>query len=183
MTEKKLSVRILRMYATDQDMRMRAFKEQWPLSKRMKIRDLDLRNRPELKRIITSHGWPTFDLVGKKAAHAFWVLVQHADEDLSFQKKCLNMMKQAFKVGQALPEDLAFLTDRVMLNTRKKQCYGTQFRLVDGVREPYPIIDRKNVDRRRKAVGMSTLAVATRKHNALLKKLKKIASLPLSKAP
>jgi hypothetical protein len=41
---------------------------------------------------------------------------------------------------------------------KKKQRYGTQFRMTDGKLEPSPIEDEANVDRRRKEVGLPSLA-------------------------
>jgi hypothetical protein len=62
------------------------------------------------------------------------------------------------KAGEASAADLAYLTDRVRVGENKEQVYGTQFRLVDGKWQPFPIEDEKNVDERRKEVGLSTLA-------------------------
>jgi hypothetical protein len=39
-----------------------------------------------------------------------------------------------------------------------KQVYGTQFHEVDGKMLPFPIDDESNVDKRRKEVGLPSLA-------------------------
>ena len=62
------------------------------------------------------------------------------------------------KAREASGVDLAYLTDRVLVAEKKQQIYGTQFRLMDGKMEPYSIADEKNVDRRRKEVGLPSLA-------------------------
>lgn len=162
---KSLADRISATYEKDQDMRLRAFKERWPRSRRIRIRDMDARHREWMKKVVSEHGWPTFDLVGKRAAHKFWLLAQHMDEDKKFQEQCLEMMERAFEGGQAYPRDLAMLTDRVMLNKTGKQKYGTQFRLVDGRREPYPIVNRKHVNERRKKMGLGDLESAIEEMN------------------
>lgn len=159
------------MARKDQDLRLRASKEQWSLKKRLKIRGMDVVHCAAMKRIIADYGWPTISVVGKKAAHAAWLLVQHADEDLVFQQACLKMMCIALEEKEALPSDVAHLTDRVLLNSGKKQKFGTQFRLQGGVREPYPILSAKDVDKRRIAYGLPPIAVAIRQHNALIKKM------------
>jgi hypothetical protein len=46
----------------------------------------------------------------------------------------------------------------VRVADKEKQVYGTQFRRVGGKMEPYPIEDEPNVGRRRRAVGLGTLA-------------------------
>lgn len=171
---KPLGQEIIEMAQKDQEVRLRAVKEQWPRKKRLKIRDIDTAHRVAMKRIIADYGWPTITMVGKKAAHAAWLLVQHADEDPVFQQACLKMMQGAFGKEEVFPEDVAHLTDRVLFNLGKKQTFGTQFRLHNGVREPYPIFNPKDVDKRRIAYGLPPIAVATRKHNALLKKSNKV---------
>jgi hypothetical protein len=85
-------------------------------------------------------------------------LVQHADQDRAFQKRCLKLLAEAVKKGEASPEHLAYLTDRVRVADKEKQVYGTQFHEVDGKMEPYPIEDEANVDGRRKEVGLPPLA-------------------------
>jgi hypothetical protein len=75
-----------------------------------------------------------------------------------FQKQCLTLLERAVKANEASATDLAYLTDRVLVAENKNQVYGTQFRLVDGKMEPYPIEDEKNVDRRRKEAGLPSLA-------------------------
>jgi hypothetical protein len=75
-----------------------------------------------------------------------------------FQKRCLALLEKAVKAGDASARDLAYLTDRVLVGEGKKQVYGTQFRAVGGKLEPSPIEDEANVDRRRKEVGLGTLA-------------------------
>jgi hypothetical protein len=123
-----------------------------------KVADIDRKNTARMKEIVEKHGWPGRALVGEDGAHAAWLLVQHADKDREFQKHCLELLEKAVKAGDASGADLAYLTDRVLVAESKKQRYGTQFRTTDGKLEPYPIEDEANVDRRRKAVGLSTLA-------------------------
>lgn len=119
---------------------------------------IDRDNTDRMKEIVKRFGWPGKSLVGKDGANAAWILVQHADHDRPFQKRCLGLLHPAVKNGEATGEQLAYLTDRVRIGENKKQVYGTQFRFVDGKLQPYPIEDEANVDRRRKAVGLSTLA-------------------------
>lgn len=168
--QKKLATRIIEMVRKDQAVRLRAYKENWSLIKRLKIKKIDEKHCVAMKRIIADYGWPTIRMVGKKGAHAAWMLVQHADEDPAFQWLCLGMMQKTFKEKQALPSCVAHLTDRVLLNAGKKQKFGTQFCLRDGAREPYPIKDSKNVDKRRIEYGLPRIAVAIHKQNVLLKK-------------
>ena len=59
--------------------------------------------------------------------------------------------------GQVQREDIAYLTDRVLVNEGKPQVYGTQFHRVNGERKPRPIEDAETVDERRKSMQLTTL--------------------------
>ena len=119
------------------------------------VEDVDARTTARMKQIIAQVGWPTRRLVGDDGAHAAWLLVQHADADLAFQKACLAAMEHQLATREVSPVDYAYLFDRVALHDGRKQRYGTQF--ADG-REPFPIEDPANVDARRAEVGLPTLA-------------------------
>jgi hypothetical protein len=119
--------------------------------------EVDTKNRLRLEKIVDKCGWPGKSLVGKDGAHAAFVLVQHADQQRAFQKRCLKLMKAAPK-GEVEPQDIAYLTDRVLVGEKKKQRYGTQLEGKDGVFKALPIEDDKNVDKRRAAVGLPPLA-------------------------
>ncbi len=119
-----------------------------------KLEEIDRRNTAWLKAVVDKHGWPGKTLVGTEGAQRAWLLVQHADHDRAFQKRCLELLAEAVKKGDATAEQLAYLTDRVRVGENKKQVYGTQFHEVGGKMEPYPIEDEANVDRRRKEAGL-----------------------------
>jgi len=123
-----------------------------------KLWEVDARNRARMKEIVDRYGWPGKSLVGKDGSDAAWLLVQHADPDPAFQKRCLGLLALAVKKKDATPQHLAYLTDRVRVGEKAKQVYGTQFRTVNGKLEPQPIEDEANVDKRRKEVGLPPLA-------------------------
>lgn len=118
---------------------------------------LDRRNTARMKEILSERGWPGEALVGADGSRAAWVLVQHADHDLPFQKRALELLGAAVEEGRASGRDLAFLTDRVRKHEGRPQLYGTQTEVVDCRRIPYPIQDPDGVDRRRAAVGLGPL--------------------------
>ena len=116
----------------------------------------DTKHTARLKEIVKKYGWPTNSMVGTEGALAAFLLAQHADADPAFQGRCLDLMKAAPE-GEVSKNDLAYLTDRVLVNTGKKQLYGTQFMIVNGQRVPQPIADEANLDRRRAEAGMITM--------------------------
>ncbi|MBX9624827.1 MAG: hypothetical protein K2X82_13560 [Gemmataceae bacterium] len=132
-----------------------------PAVKRMAEVDDD--NRAWLAKVVGAGGWPGASRVGPDGAHAAWLLVQHADADRPFQKKCLGLLREAVAAGEAEGKDLAYLTDRVRVGEGTPQVYGTQLRTVDGRMVPSPIEDDARVDERRKAVGLGPLAEYVRR--------------------
>lgn len=121
------------------------------------VQKVDRENREYLQKIVEQHGWPGASLVGKEAAHAAWLLVQHADAAPKFQRACLDRMTR-LPADEVSRTDVAYLTDRVLLAEGKKQLYGTQFIRAGDKWVPRPIEDEANVDRRRSAAGLPSLA-------------------------
>jgi len=94
--------------------------EQW----RKIVEPVDRANTARLKEIVAEHGWPGHRLVGEAAAHAAWLLAQHAPAD--FQEQCLPTLEDAVGRADASRRDLAYLMDRVLMHRGQPQIYGTQ---------------------------------------------------------
>ncbi len=112
-----------------------------------------------LKQLIAGHGWPTRRSVGTDGATAAWLIAQHSDHDVAFQKEALALM-QAAGDGDIDTTELAYLEDRVAVNTGAPQIYGTQIRCGPGA-EPVPatpIRDEEKVEQRRKKMKLQPLA-------------------------
>jgi hypothetical protein len=153
---------LISMGDEDQAMRSRAIENRGVIESDEDDK-LDRRNTERLKEIVSTIGWPTISKVGKQAAEDAWILVQHADHDVEFQKECLGLMKQAGK-GEVELEFLAKLEDRVRVNSGELQIYGTQFQdpeKNDGEYVTQPIEDLGTVEERRKLMGLPTIAEAT----------------------
>lgn len=105
-------------------------------------------NQIALDRIIAEHGWPGLTLVGVDGQRAAWLIAQHADDDIAFQKNCLDLIREAFVIGEAEANALAYLTDRILTHEGSPQMYGTQG---GGVTSPE---DEIRVDANRKAIGL-----------------------------
>ena len=157
MKKRKLAGEIIKMVNEDQKARFGWFKAKDKKKAGLKIRNIDKRNTIRAKEIIKKHGWPSFDLIGKRASKSFWLLIQHADLDLKFQEKCLKLLKKSVKSKQAFPRNEAYLTDRVLVHQGKKQKFGTQFIKKGDKLVSQPIADKKNVNKRRKTYNLDTL--------------------------
>ncbi|MGC5033622.1 DUF6624 domain-containing protein [Micromonospora sp. DT229] len=123
--------------------------------------DVDTDNTAWLAKVIDRYGWPRRSEVGPEAATAAWLLAQHADHDPAFQRRCLALLDEAVRDGEAKPAHLAYLTDRVLRAEGRPQKYGTQLWLGpdgEGPLQPQPIEDPEQVDERRHSVGLDPLA-------------------------
>ncbi|MDY0096965.1 MAG: hypothetical protein RBS01_01270 [Candidatus Dojkabacteria bacterium] len=120
-----------------------------------RMKDIDERNRREFKKIFKEVGYISSEY-GKDVQLGAFLIVQHMPkEDIPFMKEYLRLMKKDIK--NIKPLYYALLTDRVRMYEGKKQMYGTQFVLVDGIYKLHPIANIKNVDIRRKEIGLEPL--------------------------
>jgi hypothetical protein len=119
---------------------------------------VDRANTARLKEIIREYGWPSKADVGSPAATAAFLIVQHADHDLPFQKEYLAFVQQEFQKGQAPGDAVALLTDVIRVAEGQRQLYGTQINIIDGRLVVQPIEDEAQVDQRRAALGLGLLS-------------------------
>jgi hypothetical protein len=113
----------------------------------------DAARTAKLKAIVAEHGWPTVALVGKDGVNAAWLLLQHT-EDVAWQASLLPAVERAAAAGEVRQQDVATLTDRVLVRAGKPQRYGCSFSLREGKMVADPIEDLDHLDARRAAVGL-----------------------------
>ncbi len=65
-------------------------------------------NFPFVKKVADKYGFPGYDLVGKESSNNYWMLVQHSDFDVPFQKRMLKLMK--LKVDKKMLQNKIMLT-------------------------------------------------------------------------
>ena len=118
---------------------------------------IDAVNTAEMKRIVEQHGWPTRSMVGNDGAEAAWLLVQHADRDVPFQRKCLTLMNAELDRKEVFPGNVAYLTDRVLVNQGRLQLYGTQFQSIGGGIRMRPVLEPEHLEERRARMGLSSM--------------------------
>ena len=116
------------------------------------VEPVDRASTARLREIVAEHGWPGHQLVGEAAAHAAWLLAQHAPPD--FQEQCLPLLEDAAARGDASPRDLAYLMDRVLMHRGQPQIYGTQYLVRDGILTLWTVQDPAGLDERRAALGL-----------------------------
>jgi hypothetical protein len=121
---------------------------------RARWRAIDGDNLSQLKAIVAACGWPA----SAKGSHSAWLLAQHADGDIPFQRQARALLEAAVKNGAGAPRDLAYLADRIAANEHRPQEYGTQFAQDDRCHLAIlPVDDIALVNRRRLAIGLQRL--------------------------
>jgi hypothetical protein len=145
---KELLARAGRDQAARELMRHEHDMQRW----RQIVEPVDRANTARLREIIAEHGWPGHQLVGVEAAHAAWLLAQHAPPNL--QEECLLLLEDAVSRDDASRRDLAYLMDRVLMHRGQPQVYGTQYLEKDGILTLWTVQEPGGLDRRRAALGL-----------------------------
>lgn len=185
---KKLQKQIIGMVKKDQLIRKKQWQEFRILNKKFsgksdpkykkrvsqlvaQLKNFDSLHTNKMREIIKKYGWPGKSLVGKKVAQMSWLLVQHADHNIPFQELCLKLLEKAVLHGEAEPRHVAFLTDRILIHKKKKQIYGTQFTTKKNrMPIPFPIENIKELNKRRKQMGLEAFSIYTQKIKGIYKK-------------
>jgi hypothetical protein len=157
-----LRKRINRMALTDQKLRYAQVQADSRKERERILHDIhiaDSINREDVKIIFRKYGWPKISEIGKDGQNNFWLIVQHADDDPSFQQAALSAMRKLKKNGEINLENYAFLYDRVQCNLNYRQWYGTQVNwTAHGNATSFrSIAEEDNVDKRRDSMGMLPL--------------------------
>lgn len=98
--------------------------------------------------------------VGENGSTIFWLIAQHSDKNINYQKKVLKKLKVAVEQNNAAASNYAYLYDRIQINSNKKQLYATQVTYNKrGQATPQKLEDSLNVDSRRLQYGLITLKV------------------------
>ncbi len=147
----EIAEEIIAMERVDQDMRRKNLEDPdyWDDS-------VDRKHTSRMKELVANIGWPSISKIGSVGSSAAWLLVQHADRDVEFQKQCLALMKLVPE-GDIDRGDIAYLEDRVRVNCHEPQLYGTQFNEVEGKQVLREIENPEGVDARRLQMGLGTL--------------------------
>lgn len=125
---------------------------------------IDTQNTADLKLLLQIYNWFNISSFGAQSDQDAWLLVQHADLDLAFQKYVLAILEKLYPIGETNPGHYAYLFDRVAASwndprQRTLQRYGTQGTCTgSGTWAPIPTEDPANLDLRRQQVGLGSEA-------------------------
>ncbi|RSM80487.1 hypothetical protein DL991_10185 [Amycolatopsis sp. WAC 01375] len=125
-----------------------------------RVSEVDAVNTAFLATVVDRVGWPGTRLVGSDAAHAAWLLAQHAPaED---RARWLPLLAAGVDPDDEVAvRDHAYLADRVATDTRRPQRWGTQSLCFPGKGcRLYPLDDAPGVNARRVSIGVEPLTEA-----------------------
>jgi len=108
-------------------------------------------------KLIEENGWPKYSKVGKLAADAPLLIINHHESD-SIRKMYLPQIKKSCLENEGSCMEYAKIQDRILVSEGKSQMYGMQFRYnASRNLEPFPIENSEYVDKRRKEIGLKPL--------------------------
>jgi len=114
-------------------------------------------NYAAMQELIKQYGWPKYSTVGKLAADAPLLVINHHESEL-VRKMYLPQIKQSCLEKEGSCMEYAKIQDRILVNENKPQIYGMQFRYnAERNLEPFPIKDPNYVDQRRAEIGLEPL--------------------------
>jgi hypothetical protein len=119
--------------------------------------EVDRPNTKRLNEIFEAYGFPTVALIGSDGVKAFILLMQHS-ADVELRKKSEKGMERLFKAKVISPNDYTNFVDRLRVHQGKLQIYGANFETKGGKLVMSPVEDPKNLDKRRKKIGLPPIA-------------------------
>ena len=152
---------LLEMAKLDQSARKQLADAGWneaPKALHNKLSTIDHNNTEKLKMLLRHRQWFSMDEVGKEGIGAAFLIIQHSP-DTAFQEKMLPVLKTSYLNNEGVSgQEVALLTDRVLIHKGQKQRYGTQANLEDGEIVFMPIVNIDTIDERRAEMNMPPLA-------------------------
>ncbi|GEJ45866.1 DUF6624 domain-containing protein [Chryseobacterium sp. ON_d1] len=115
----------------------------------LKMRDsVGLENQNRIKRLYEKYGYLGYDKIGEKETQ-FWISIQHADNDVLFQQEMLKVLKKEIRKKNADRSHYAMLEDRIAVNQKKKQRFGSQvtYNKIGQAIPKYGLVDSARVDK------------------------------------
>lgn len=111
-------------------------------------------NSEKIKDLIKEQGFPFINISSEKAYKAAFLSIQHSD-DIKLIEQTAELFSGKTD-AEIVRGDMAYLIDRARIFQNQPQVYGTQFKKIDGQIEFFEIEDIKNLDTRRKNLGMTS---------------------------
>ncbi|MEO1031445.1 MAG: DUF6624 domain-containing protein [Bacteroidota bacterium] len=113
----------------------------------------------KVKYILDTYGWPDPELIGENGNWTICNVLQH--DNLETREHYLPMMKQAVLDKKLEPRFLVRAQDRIATDKGELQIYGGQMKYYPDTKSfnLWPVYDPKNIDERRTAIGLDSIAI------------------------
>lgn len=156
-THEELAIELYHIFLLDQHARGLGLKK---INK--SIINIDQENLSRVEDIILKYGWPTYTMVGKTAAEGAFLVIQHSE--VGIQQKYFLQLFNAAQNNEAKKEWVALLLDRISIQRKGFQYFGTQvYQIKDSITgrpgkyNYFPIHNESIVDSLRMAFDMIPL--------------------------
>lgn len=128
---------------------------------------IDEASKTYLKATLVDYDWIDRKRFGKIVSDQAWLIAQHADNDLEFQRLALSRMEPYLKNRRVSRSNYAYLWDRVAVNSGQEQRYGTQpdWICVNGKMKLRKMEAPETVNKRRKKMGLGSVEAGLEQMN------------------
>jgi len=106
--------------------------------------------------VLTEHGWLGTSVIGKKANISIFLAIQHAPSD-QVRERYFPLLEASAKRGESDWSQMATMKDRILVNNKQPQLYGTQWNYLDDKPILFPLEDVNSVNENRVSVGLQPL--------------------------
>ena len=178
-SEPALGRRLVAMKKEDQEVRARWFQARGKPEEGEAARVINETDRNltgELKDVVARYGWPTYELVGYDGAEAAILILIHTP-DPEFQRAILPHLQPLAETGHIPGQDVALVTDKLLIADGKPQRFGTQFSIVEGQLVMKPVEDPGHLEERRAAYNLMPMAEYRRSLEKMYK-IKRVKNKP-----
>lgn len=115
--------------------------------------EVDKPNTKRINEIFSEVGFPAARDVGPDGVKTFYLILQHSG-DLELKRRCQKGMKKGFKEKVVSSSEYSSFIDRLLVDQHKPQIYGSNFEMKDGKLVMSATKDVKNLNARRKKIGL-----------------------------
>ncbi|MEP3389593.1 MAG: DUF6624 domain-containing protein [Reichenbachiella sp.] len=106
--------------------------------------------------VLAEHGWLGTSVIGKKANISIFLAIQQAPRD-QVRERYFPMLEASAKRGESSLAQMATMKDKILVNKKQPQVYGTQWNYVDDKSMLFPLEDVNSVNEKRVEVGLQPL--------------------------
>ena len=122
------------------------------------VEEQDKRIEIEFVKILEKHGWLGINQIGRLANGALFSIIQHSSIETKI--KYAPLMKESVLRNESQPIHYARLIDRILVNDKKPQIYGSQTTIDENGNTIFFEIEKPEyVNKRRNKIGLAGIEI------------------------